>query len=128
MPHKCTRCGQIYDDKAQELITNGCKCGSRVFLFLRKDYAETEEKTVQMLKEKDLPKKDLEWLDREFNRKLETENQIMTLDIENVARIEEGKFELNIQSLMRGEPVIVKAKDGVYYIDIEYAMRPRKKK
>jgi len=126
MPHKCTRCGAIYDDTAQELITRGCKCGSRVFLFLRSDYAGTKEKTVEVLKEKELPKEDLEWFDREFSQKLSRENKIVSLDVENISRIQEGKFQLNIQSLMKGEPVIIKAKDGVYYIDLEYAMKPRK--
>ena len=127
MPHKCTRCGQIYDDKAQQLITDGCTCGSRVFLFLRPDYAGTKDKTVEVLKEKQLTRQDMEWLDREFNKKLEKENRILTLDVENVSRIDEGKFELNLQSLMKGEPIIIKAKNGVYYIDIEYAMRPKRK-
>jgi predicted nucleic acid-binding Zn-ribbon protein len=128
MPHKCTRCGQVYDDKAQEQLTSGCKCGSRVFFYLRPDYAGSKEKTVELLKEKTLDKKDLEWLDKEFNKKLQVNNEIITLDIENVSRIDEGKFELDLQSLMRGEPIIIKAKDGVYYIDIDYAMRPKHRK
>ncbi|MCX6695502.1 MAG: Zn-ribbon containing protein [Candidatus Altiarchaeota archaeon] len=128
MPHKCTRCSRIYDDKAEELVTSGCECGSRVFLYLRPDYAGTKEKTVEFLKEHELPRQDLEWLDREFNRKLEVENTIITLDVENVTRIGEGKFELNLKSLMSGEPIVIKAKDGVYYIDIEYAMKPKRKR
>lgn len=128
MPHKCTRCGLIYDDDAQELITNGCKCGSRVFLFLRSDYAGSKDKTVEVLKEKKLDKQDLEWLDNEFNKRLEKENKVFSLDIENVSRVAEGKFELNIQSLMKGEPIVIRAKNGVYYIDIDYAMRPKQKR
>ena len=48
MPHKCARCASIYDDKAPELIS-GCGCGSRVFLYLRADFAGTKQETIKVL-------------------------------------------------------------------------------
>lgn len=118
MPHKCARCKKIYDDNAPELLT-GCSCGARVFLFVKEE--ERRKKTGK--KEID---DDLEWLDKELARKLETEDMTVHLDVENLLRLSKGKYRLNISSLMRGEPLVFKAKDGVYYIDIPYSMKKKK--
>ncbi len=126
MPHKCARCSRIYEDKAPELI-EGCSCGSRVFLYLRPDYAETEEETIRILEEKEITESDLEWLDEEFKDRLKGGEKTISLDIENVLRVGEGKFQLDLRSLMRGEPIVIKASEGVYYIDIQYGMKPKRK-
>lgn len=124
MPHKCARCGKIYDDNSKELI-NGCTCGSRVFLYL-KGNSKKKKEVIEKLKQKEVRETDLEWLEKEFGDKLK--RNTIHLDVENLERFGEGKFRLNIASLMSGEPLVVKARDGVYYIDISYAMKPRKKK
>lgn len=122
MSHKCTKCGVIYEDGSRELL-DGCSCGSRVFLYMKGPGAK------EALAEQEIREKDLEWLDREFSDKLEREGRTISIDIGNVVRLSEGKFNLDLHSLMKGDPIVIKAKDGVYYIDIEYAMkqkRPRK--
>jgi predicted nucleic acid-binding Zn-ribbon protein len=125
MPHKCARCSSIYEDKAPELIT-GCGCGSKVFLYLRADYAGTKDRTVKVLEERKVSERDLEWLDSQFKNKV-SDNKPVSLDIENVLRLDEGKYEIDLKRLMRGDPVVIKAAEGVYYIDIQYGMRPKKK-
>ncbi|MBU0763091.1 MAG: Zn-ribbon domain-containing protein [Candidatus Altiarchaeota archaeon] len=126
MPHKCARCSSIYEDGSTQL-KEGCGCGSKVFLYLRSDYAGTKEQTIQVLKEKEISQKDLEWLDEEFTDKLKRQGRTtISLDLENVLRVDEGKFRLDLQSLMRGEPVVIKAEEGVYYIDIAYAMKKKR--
>ena len=126
MPHKCARCSKIYEDNAAELIA-GCDCGSKVFLYLRADYAGNEEETIRVLEEKKLSESDLKWLDDEFRDHLRDGEKTVSLDIENVLRVGEGKFQLDLRSLMRGEPIVIKAAEGVYYIDIQYGMKPKKK-
>lgn len=126
MPHKCARCGSIFEDKAPQLI-DGCVCGARVFLYLRPDYAGTESETIKVLRQKDVSEEDLDWLDEEFSDRLKNEGKTIRLDLENVSRLSAGKFHLNLQSLMRGEPVVIKADEGVYYIDLGYSMKPKKK-
>ncbi|MEM2917954.1 MAG: Zn-ribbon containing protein [Candidatus Altiarchaeota archaeon] len=126
MPHKCARCGEIYDDGAPELI-QGCKCGARVFLYIRVGENESKEEVIAKLKGKEISISDLEWLDKEFGDKLQAEGKTIHLDVETLERIDEGKFKLDVASLMRGKPVVIKAKEGVYYIDIPYAFKKKKK-
>lgn len=125
MPHKCARCGEIFDDNSRELM-EGCSCGSRVFLYMKKKPGLSEEETIERLKEKSIRESDIEWLDREFGDKL-AKKGVIHLDVENMIRLGEGKFKLDIASLMSGKPVVVKAEEGVYYIDIPYAMKPKRK-
>jgi len=127
MPHKCARCSSIYEDKAKELA-EGCSCGSRVFLYLRSDYAGSSEKTIEVLRKEQVAERDLEWLDKEFGSKATEGRKTVSLNIENVLRIDEGKYELDLKRLMRGEPVVIKAAEGVYYIDIGYGMKKAKKR
>jgi len=127
MPHKCARCQKIYDDNAIELM-NGCSCGSRVFLYLRKRKGEKgEEEAINELKGKEISKSDLDWIERRFGKELERGEKVISLDIENLLQLDEGKFRLDISSLMRGEPLVMKSKNGVYYIDIAYAMKKKKR-
>jgi predicted nucleic acid-binding Zn-ribbon protein len=125
MPHKCARCSAIYDNKDRILI-DGCVCGSKVFLYLRPDFAPTKQETIRVLEERKVSESDLEWLDSQFRNKI-ADNKPVSLDIENVLRLDEGKYEIDIKSLMRGEPTVIKAAEGVYYIDIKAGMRQRKK-
>jgi uncharacterized protein len=125
MPHKCARCSKIIDDGAGELI-DGCGCGSKVFLYLRQDFAGSKDDTIKVLKEREIDQRDLEWLDSEFKNKI-NQNKAVSLDIENVLREDEGKFHIDIQRLMGGEPVVIKASEGVYYIDLPYGMRKKRR-
>lgn len=75
------------------------------------------------LKERRLKQSDIEWLESEFGDQLTREEKTIHLDVENLRRIDEGVFELDIASLMSGKPIVIKAREGVYYIDVQYAMR-----
>jgi predicted nucleic acid-binding Zn-ribbon protein len=126
MPHKCARCERIYDSTSKELL-QGCPCGSRLFLFLRDKPGIAKEEAVKELKTKKLKESDLQWLDKQFGDRMAKKGTIR-LDVENMTRLEEGKFTLDVASLMSGKPIVVRADEGVYYIDIPYAMKPKKKK
>ncbi|RLI91873.1 MAG: hypothetical protein DRO89_03150 [Candidatus Altiarchaeales archaeon] len=125
MPHKCARCGKIYEDNAPELM-NGCTCGARVFLFLRQREGRTKEETIEKLKRQELEESDLEWLDKRLGRELGESDKTIHLDVENLLRLERGKYRLDIASLMKGDPLVIKVRNGVYYIDLPYSMRKKK--
>lgn len=124
MPHKCARCNKIYEDTAPELI-KGCGCGARVFLFLREKEDRTKEEIIDELKEQRLDDSDLKWLDDRFSEELKKSDKTIRLDVENLLRLDEGKYRLDIASLMKGDPLVVKVRDGVYYIDIAYSMKKK---
>ncbi|MBU4202143.1 MAG: Zn-ribbon domain-containing protein [Candidatus Altiarchaeales archaeon] len=127
MPHKCARCGTIYDDTSAELIS-GCSCGARVFLYLKERPGRSEEDTIEELKIKEIGGEDLKRLDREFGMDLEKTGRTIHLDLENLHQIDKGRYRIDIKSLMKGDPLIMKVGDGVYYIDIIDAMSKGRKK
>ncbi len=117
MPNKCTRCGTIYGDDDPELM-NGCSCGGRLFLFLRKG---------EELKEESNDVEELMWLEKELEHVLEKSEAPISLDVETVRILSKGKFEVDVASLMSGKPLIVKGEDGVYYIDLTSMMKKKVK-
>jgi len=86
-----------------------------------------ERKTVQPPDTEDTKEAHLEWLRREFVR-MRNVDQPLYLGIETIRVIEEGKYQIDVPSLMAGKPLIVKTDEGVYYIDVPYAMTLSKKK
>jgi len=127
MPHKCARCGTIYDDNSAELI-DGCSCGARVFLYLKEKPGRSEEEAIKELKIKEVGGEDLKRLDREFGMNLEKSGRTIHLDLENLHQIDKGRYRIDVKSLMKGDPLIMKVGDGVYYIDIIDAMSKGRKK
>jgi len=43
--------------------------------------------------------------------------------VENVTETREGVFQVDIESLMRGNPAVLKIRDGVYRIDLSVLPR-----
>jgi len=137
MPHICARCAKVYDDGASELIS-GCDCGSRVFAYKRgqggkkppagKPDVKKPKVTKKPKKKpaKEPASKDLEWIDKEYGDKLKKAGKTVSFDVANMERVAEGRFQLDVGSLMSGKPVVVKAEEGVYYIDLPQAMKKRK--
>ena len=104
MPHKCVRCGKEYSNKSPELL-NGCSCGSRVFLYLREGTKQKQQ--------------DVSWLENDF-KELSSEKPVVIDDdaIENIRVVGRGRYELDINSLMRGKQIVVKSDKEVYYIKL----------
>lgn len=66
----------------------------------------------------------LDWLESNFV-KITKKEEPMYLSIETIKILEEGKYQIDVSSLMGGKPVIVEDADGVYYIDVPYAMKKK---
>jgi hypothetical protein len=127
MPHKCARCEKVYADNAPELIS-GCVCGAKVFLFMKKRDDASDADAVEDLKKKKLVPEDLDWIESRLSKGGRGGgDKTLHLDIENLLRVSKGKYRINISSLMKGDPLVIKVRDGVYYIDIPYAMKPKGK-
>ena len=52
MPHRCVRCGVVYDDGASEIL-KGCPCGAKLFFFIKKKYLEESEEMVTKLSQEE---------------------------------------------------------------------------
>lgn len=153
MPYKCNLCGKLYAESSPELrdvmLRGSCICGKRFLMYIRKDRQEKpvrfettpEEKIMEpspylpqktpamreVVQEKPAAKPEagpLDWLERNFVKATKGEES-MYLSIETIKILEEGKYQIDITSLMSGKPLIVQDEAGVYYIDIPYAMKKK---
>lgn len=117
MPHQCVRCNTFYDDGATEII-KGCKCGGKLFFYIKKDKLEEAQKVAKETKltsvEKEQIEKDVfELVGSEIDR-----DEPVVLDLESIRVLQPGKYELDLVHLFKGEPLIFKLEEGKYMIDL----------
>ena len=128
MPHQCVRCNTFYDDGAQELL-KGCTCGGRLFFFIKKDNLDAMQKATEQNKLSDDDKKQIE--DDIFDivgSEIDKEQPVI-LDFEAIRITKPGKYEVDLVTLFKGEPLIFKLEEGKYMIDlVESFSNFRKKK
>ncbi len=115
MPHKCTKCGKIYDEGAEEIIKRGCECGNRFFFYFRKvdDKYKSESDVIKKV--------------FESKRMLEVEkaeeflkNELNEEKIEKLwnIRVKDGVYEIDLSSLLNKEPIIVAGDDGTFLLSL----------
>ncbi|MBR9692105.1 hypothetical protein GOV06_04960 [Candidatus Woesearchaeota archaeon] len=127
MPHQCVRCNTFYEDGAEEIL-QGCKCGARLFFYIKKDkLKEIQEKTAN------LSKKDKEEIEKDVFDLVGSEidkSEPIVLDIEAIRVLQPGKYELDLVHLFKNEPLIFKLDEGKYMIDLieTFKQLARKKK
>jgi predicted nucleic acid-binding Zn-ribbon protein len=155
MPYKCNVCGKLYAESSPELrdvmLRGSCICGKRFLMYIRKSEQATpvrfepmpEDKIMQpspYLPQKTMPAQPkpqpkpepakpqgpLDWLNESLVR-IKAKDEPMYLSIETIKILEDGKYHIDITSLMGGKPIIVKDEGGVYYIDVPYAMKKKKR-
>lgn len=115
MPHRCLRCGNVYNDRSMEIIT-GCSCSSKLFLYVRDDKKSKELKDKNQIK----GKKD-NLIDSKDNVQriiLKNNDTPVILDIETIRIVKPGKYEIDLQKLMARRQIVFKLSEGKYYIDL----------
>ncbi len=117
MPHQCVRCNTFYDDGATEII-KGCKCGGKLFFYIKKEKLEQAQRIAKEVKltpkEKEQIEKDVfELVGSEIDR-----SEPVVLDLEAIRVLKPGKYELDLVHLFKGEPLIFKLEEGRYMIDL----------
>lgn len=129
MPHQCTKCGKVYPDAAQELLS-GCNCGSKFFYYIRQDKFDSLQDEVQKVME-ELEKTDIEQIEkdiRELTGLDKKPDEPVILDLESIKVIKPGKFEIDIVSLFsKNRPLIYKLGEGKYIIDIASSLDTKNK-
>ena len=115
MPHQCVRCNAFYDDGAKEII-NGCKCGGRLFFYIKKEKLDDSKGAINRL-----TKREKEEVEQDIYDLLgldEKETQPVVLDFESIRILKPGKYELDIVQLFKNEPIVFKLEEGKYLIDL----------
>lgn len=116
MPHRCVRCGTLYDDGSAEIL-KGCSCGARLFFFVRKEALEKSEEVTKKLTKEET--KQIEKDIREIaGEDAEKDEKPIILDFESIRAISPGKFELDLVHLFKKDPLVYKVGDGKYVIDL----------
>ena len=117
MPHKCTNCEHIFEDGSADIL-NGCpNCGWNKFLYVpAKPATETET--------------DAEDTDAEIQSdKVEEEKEtVPDMEVESIRILEKGSYELNLESLLEREEIIMSMKeDGRYLVHLPSVFEKGKK-
>ncbi len=119
MPHRCVRCGTLYDDGSQEIL-KGCSCGARLFFYVKQDALKKSEEVTRELSKSEKKQLERDVLDIAGEERIKEEQPII-LDFESIKAIEPGKFELDLVHLFKKDPLIYKVGDGKYIIDLPSA-------
>ena len=114
MPHQCVRCNTFYEDGAEEIL-KGCTCGGKLFFYVKKSKLEKAKSVVLNLsdEEKDQIEQDVLEIVGADNK-----GEPVVLDIESIRIQEPGKYEIDLVTLFKGEPLVYKVGEGKYIIDI----------
>lgn len=117
MPHQCVRCGTFYDDGAAEIL-KGCKCGGRLFFFIKKEKFEKSKEIISNVKLTEKEKDQIEDDVFDLVGVDKSKGEPVILDLESIKIKKPGQYELDLVHLFKGEPLIFKLEEGKYMIDV----------
>lgn len=143
MPHKCTRCDNIFKDGAA-IILNGCpKCGWNKFLYVRDEKPLSEVKTEtpsttgeispeasKFIKEvDDMLGIKAEPANTELKTEQKTESPTKEIGerVESIRILSPGQYELNLESLLERKEIVMALKeDGTYIVHLPSVFKKKK--
>ncbi len=118
MPHQCVRCSKLYPNGAQEIL-KGCGCGARLFFYVKKKHLEESKNVITQLSDNE--KKQIEQDIVEISTVKLNSNRPVILDFESIRVLKPGKYELDLVSLFKKDPLVFKLSEGKYVIDLAQA-------
>ncbi len=120
--HKCLKCGERFEEDNVPVVS-GCSCGGRMFLLVRSEededraeeiYEELSEKIEEI---KELPEAPLEKkADEVSEQKVEKSESKFGIETINVKK--SGVYEINIEALMKGKPIVIRQREGSFIISL----------
>lgn len=125
MPHQCVRCGTFYDDGSTEII-KGCKCGGKLFFYMKKEKIGEAKKVAEGIKLSQEDKKQIEQDIFDLVGHEIDDGQPVILDLEAIRVVKPGKYELDLVHLFNNEPLIFKLEEGKYMIDLVQSFKKAK--
>ena len=141
MPHRCTRCGTIFED-GDPVILSGCpNCGWNKFLYVKKELEGSENQGKSALEEQKLDlESSLDEVVKSINEALASEQENKKQEQETEAKTEEervesvrilgpGSYELNLDSLLeRKELVMAIREEGSYALHLPSVFNQQKER
>lgn len=125
MPHQCVRCNVLYDDASKEIL-HGCKCGGKLFFYIKKSRLEELKETTVKLSTKEKKQIEKDVLDIVGQDKME--DHPVVLDFESIRILKPGQYELDLVHLFRKQPLVYKLEEGKYVIDLPETFKRNLKK
>jgi predicted nucleic acid-binding Zn-ribbon protein len=128
MPHQCVRCNEFYED-GSTCIIDGCKCGSRLFFFIRQEKLDKLKQVSEEIKK--LPVEEKKQIEKDVFSIMgaDVDDEPVVLDLESIRITKPGKFEIDLVNLLnKDKPVVFKLSEGKYMIDIPETFRKKEKK
>lgn len=142
MPHKCTRCENLFRDGAA-IILNGCpKCGWNKFLYVREESKDADPvvkipastSTGQISPEASNFIKEVDEILGIKEEKPETEESRVEPEqkeigerIESIRILSPGQYELNLESLLERKEIVMALKeDGTYVVNLPSVFKKKK--
>jgi predicted nucleic acid-binding Zn-ribbon protein len=140
MPHRCTRCGTIFED-GDSVILSGCpNCGWNKFLYV-KEFEGSENQGRPALEEEKLDlESSLDEVVRSIDEALSSEQEDKKKEpeaerktdedrVESVRILGPGSYELNLDSLFeRKELVMAIREEGSYALHLPSVFKQQKEK
>ena len=127
MPHQCVRCSTFYEDGSQEIL-KGCKCGGKLFFFIKKDKLAEAKKIAKDINLSDNQKEEIEKDVFDMVGSEIDKSQPVVLDFESIRVLKPGQYEIDLVSMFKEEPIIFKLAEGKYMIDLIESFRTIGKK
>jgi uncharacterized protein len=129
MPHQCVRCGSLYED-GSDTILKGCSCNGKLFFYVKKERLDELQKEEANLTDVDKQQIEEDVFDL-IGSQIDKEKPVV-LDFEAIRVLKPGKYELDLVSLFRKQPLIFRLEEGKYMIDIqstfdEFSSKKKKK-
>lgn len=119
MPHQCVRCNDIYEDNAAEIL-NGCKCGGKMFFFIKKEVLDKRKKQLEKQGIK-LSDEDADQMEKDIQEIMGIDvdkDTPVILDLESIKIVGPGKYEIDLASLFSKKPLVYSIGEGKYIIDL----------
>lgn len=141
MPHRCTRCGAIFED-GDSVILSGCpNCGWNKFLYVKSEPEGLENECRSILEEQKLDlESSLDEVVRSIDEALaseqenveqvsEAESKTDEERVESVRILGPGSYELNLESLFeRKELVMAIREEGSYALHLPSVFNQQKER
>ena len=144
MPHRCTKCGAVFDDGDSVILTGCPECKWNKFLYVRaEEVSPSVENSIpevrsaadwnieERIKEKEKEDESIDSVLEDIDRVLDSDDvnkkELNPDRVDSIRILDAGSYELNLGSIMEKEEIVVGIKEeGQYAIDLPMMLQQSK--